>query len=72
MKVAVFWNAVPCSLVEIDLHFRDVLLTSLLMEAVSISETSVIFCQTGATSQKTAMFNNWFPSGTDMTDEKDT
>jgi hypothetical protein len=43
MKMAVFWVVAPCSLVV------------LMMEAVSISETSVNFHH-GATTQKTAIF----------------
>jgi hypothetical protein len=43
MKVTVFWDVAPCSLVEIDRCFRGI---ALMMEAVSTSETSVNFYQT--------------------------
>jgi hypothetical protein len=38
MKMTVFWNFVPCSLIEIELHC-----TITLMEAVSTSEISISF-----------------------------
>jgi hypothetical protein len=36
MKIIVFWDVAPCSLLEIDRRF-----IALMMEAVSTSETSV-------------------------------
>jgi hypothetical protein len=42
MKMTGFWDVAPCSLVEV--YWR--LLITLMMEAASISETSVNFCQT--------------------------
>jgi hypothetical protein len=47
MMMTVFWNVVPCSLVDIDVS--EVLTASVIapmMEAVSTSETSVSFYQT--------------------------
>jgi hypothetical protein len=47
MKMTVFWVVAPCSLVEIERHFRDAPYLhhqGLMMNAVSISETSVNFC----------------------------
>jgi hypothetical protein len=41
MKMTVFWDVAPCSLVEIDRRFRGAM-----MEAVTTSETSVNFYQT--------------------------
>jgi hypothetical protein len=38
MKMTAFWDSMPCILAEIDRRFR-----SLMMEAVSSSETSVNF-----------------------------
>jgi hypothetical protein len=38
IKVAVFWDAAPCILVEIKRRFRTIVL---MLEAVSTSETSV-------------------------------
>jgi hypothetical protein len=35
MKITIFWDVVPCSLVQIDRRF-----IALMMEAVSTSETS--------------------------------
>jgi hypothetical protein len=40
MKMAVFWDVAPCSLVDTDRRF------ALMMEAVSISETSFTFYET--------------------------
>jgi hypothetical protein len=50
MKMTAFWDSMPCILAEIDRRFR-----SLMMEAVSSSETSVNFYEPiyGATPQKT-------------------
>jgi hypothetical protein len=42
MKMTVFWDFAPCSLVEIDRRFRG----ALMMEAASTSETSVNFYET--------------------------
>jgi hypothetical protein len=48
MKMTVFWEVAPCSLVEIELHFRGAYasIITLMMEAVSTFETLVSFCQT--------------------------
>jgi hypothetical protein len=52
MKMAVFWDFAPCSLVEIYRRFRDTYclhhqaLTALMMDAESTSESSVRFYQT--------------------------
>jgi hypothetical protein len=43
-KMKVFWDDAPCSLVDINRSFRATI--ALMMEAVSISETSVNFYQT--------------------------
>jgi hypothetical protein len=43
--MTVFWDAAPCSLVEIDRSLRRTLI-ALMMEAVSTSETSVNFYKT--------------------------
>jgi hypothetical protein len=43
MKVTVFWDIAPCSLVQIDRRFKGV---SLMMELVSLSETSANFHET--------------------------
>jgi hypothetical protein len=43
MKMAVFWDVAPCSLVEVYRRLRAITLT---MEAASTSETSVNFYQT--------------------------
>jgi hypothetical protein len=56
MKMAVFWDVVPCSLVDIDRCFS----VTLMMEAVSSSETLVSIKLHGATFQKTAIFNMTF------------
>jgi hypothetical protein len=45
MKIAVVWDVAPCSLVDTDWHFRGVIIT-LIMEAVSSSETSLSIYQT--------------------------
>jgi hypothetical protein len=44
LKMAVFWDVAPCSVVEIDRRFRRGLI-ALMMKAVSTSETSVNFYQ---------------------------
>jgi hypothetical protein len=44
MKMAVFWVAAPCILVEVYRRFRDIVI-ALMMEAASTSETSVNFYQ---------------------------
>jgi hypothetical protein len=43
MKITVFWDVAPCSLVDIDQHFRGTycLHHALMMEAVSSSKISV-------------------------------
>jgi hypothetical protein len=55
MKMAVFWDIAPCSLVEVYRRFRgafclhhqgDESLITLMMEAASTCETSVNFYQT--------------------------
>jgi hypothetical protein len=47
VKLAVFWNVAPCSLIEIDRRFRGVYRPiALVMEVVSSSETSVNIYQT--------------------------
>jgi hypothetical protein len=48
MKMTVFCNVAPCSFIEIHGHFRGVYccLNTLMMEAVSTSETSVNFYET--------------------------
>jgi hypothetical protein len=43
MKMTVFWDVAPCSLVEVYRCFRAIVL---MMEAVNTSETSVYFNQT--------------------------
>jgi hypothetical protein len=43
VKMTVFWDVAPCSLVELYRHFRG---ADLMMEAASASETSVNFYQT--------------------------
>jgi hypothetical protein len=48
MKMTVFWDVAPCSLVEIDRCFEVltasiIWLIALMMEAVSTSETSANF-----------------------------
>jgi hypothetical protein len=44
MKMILFWNVALCSLIEIDQHFRGIYcLIDLMMEAASISGTSVNF-----------------------------
>jgi hypothetical protein len=47
MKMTVFWNVAPCSLVEIDRRFRGAYYLhhqgALIMEAVNTSEMSVSF-----------------------------
>jgi hypothetical protein len=46
MNIAVFWVAVPCCLVDVERRFRDYSsIFSLMMEAESLSETSVIIFQ---------------------------
>jgi hypothetical protein len=51
MKITVFWNVAPCSLEDV-FDVSEVLTVSiiravtLMIEAVSTSETSVNFCQT--------------------------
>jgi hypothetical protein len=49
MKMTVFWDVAPCSLVEIYRRFRDACClhhqVAMMMEAVSISVTSVNFYQ---------------------------
>jgi hypothetical protein len=44
VKMADFWVAAPCSLVEVYRHFRGT--AALMMETASTSETSVNFYQT--------------------------
>jgi hypothetical protein len=44
MKIAVFWIVAPCSLVEVYQRFRGAI--AMMMEAASISKTSVNFYQT--------------------------
>jgi hypothetical protein len=47
MKMTIFWNIMPCSLIEIYRRFKDAcLLIALMMEAASTSETLVNFYQT--------------------------
>jgi hypothetical protein len=47
MKMAVFWDVAPCSLVEVYRRLRVVCdVIALMMEAASSSETSVNFYQT--------------------------
>jgi hypothetical protein len=47
MKMTAFYDVEPCSLVEVDRHFRGYYcLIALMMEAVSTSETSVNFYET--------------------------
>jgi hypothetical protein len=51
LKMTVFWDVAPCSLVEIEQRFRGTYCLSLhaivlVMEAVSTSETSVSFYHT--------------------------
>jgi hypothetical protein len=55
LKMTVFWDISPCSLVEVHQHFRGayclhhdntVLLDTLMMETVCLSETSVSFYET--------------------------
>jgi hypothetical protein len=57
--MTVFWDVPPCSLVETDLRFRGAYclhhLITLVMEAVSTSETSILTRLRGTTSQKTAI-----------------
>jgi hypothetical protein len=56
-KMAVFWVAAPCSLVEVYRHI------TLMMEAASISETSVNFYQTTAQQVRrppSSVFNVFF------------
>jgi hypothetical protein len=40
-----FWDTATCSLVQVEQHFRNVLI-ALMVEAVSISEALVIFNKT--------------------------
>jgi hypothetical protein len=44
MKMTVFWDLAPCSLVEVYRRFSAIV--ALMMEAASTSETSVNFYQT--------------------------
>jgi hypothetical protein len=44
IKIAVVWDVAPCSLVDIDHHFRGAY--CLPHQALSCSETSVNICQT--------------------------
>jgi hypothetical protein len=49
MKMTVFWDVAPFSLVEIDLCFRGAVIVkaiALMMEAESTSETSASFYET--------------------------
>jgi hypothetical protein len=48
MKMAVFWDVSPCSLANIDdaSEVRTDFITRMMMEAVSISETSASIYQT--------------------------
>jgi hypothetical protein len=46
VKMAVFWDVAPCSLVEIDRSFRGTYCPELMMGALSSSETSMNFYQT--------------------------
>jgi hypothetical protein len=42
MKIRVFWDVAPCNLVGVDQRFRgSASITTLIMEAVHTSETSV-------------------------------
>jgi hypothetical protein len=51
MKVTVFWDVAPCSLVEVYQHFRGACclhhqdIITLMLEAVTTPETSVNFYQ---------------------------
>jgi hypothetical protein len=44
MKMTIFWDVAPCSVVETDRRFRGAI--AFVMEIVSISETSLNFYQT--------------------------
>jgi hypothetical protein len=47
LKMTVFWDVVPRSLVKIDRHFKGAkVLTASIMRAISTSEMSVNFYQT--------------------------
>lgn len=47
MKITIFWDVVPYSLVEIDYRFRELIrVITLVMKAVSTTETSVSFYKT--------------------------
>jgi hypothetical protein len=64
LKMAVFWDVAPCSLVEIDSRFRDALCLHHQGRhrpddggsKPSLKRLSVSTIQRGATSQKTAIF----------------
>jgi hypothetical protein len=72
MKMAVFWDVTPCSLVDTVRRFRQLtasiireISTALTMEAVSISERQPISTRLhGTTSQKTAIAEFNFHSAT--------
>jgi hypothetical protein len=53
LKMTVFWDVAPYSLVEDGRRFRKI---TLMMETVSTSETSVSTRIDGSTSQKTHIF----------------
>jgi hypothetical protein len=58
MKMGVFWDVVPCSLVEIDRLFRGAYCLHHQGDRAGTSETSVsLYETTPATSQKTVIFN---------------
>jgi hypothetical protein len=60
LKMAVFWDVSPRSLLEVYRRFRDayyLYLHGLIMEAASVSETSITSTRLhSATTQKTAIF----------------
>jgi hypothetical protein len=55
LKITVFWDVAPCSMVEVYQHFRGASIT-LIMEVASTSETSVNFYQTTQCSIPEAVF----------------
>jgi hypothetical protein len=56
-KMTVFWDVAPCSLIEIDWHFRraNFIIRAIIDLIMDAFETSVNFFH-GATSQKTVFF----------------
>jgi hypothetical protein len=54
MEMAVFWNVVPCSLVEIDRRFRD----ACCLHHLPDDRWSIFTRLHGATFQKTVIFNH--------------